>query len=125
MLKLNAMKEKKYQWHKVAGNIYDINFPSNSIANIEVAGKSICIALHKGELSAFTKKCPHAGGNLSNGFLDAQGNIVCPLHRYKFNVQNGRNTSGEGYFLKTFPIQIRKEGVFIGFEENNFFNWLK
>jgi 3-phenylpropionate/trans-cinnamate dioxygenase ferredoxin subunit len=125
MLKLNAMKEKKYQWHKVADSIDDINFPSNSIANIEVAGKSICVALHRNNLSAFTQKCPHAGGNLSNGFLDAQGNIVCPLHRYKFSVQNGRNTSGEGYFLKTFPIQIRKEGIFIGFEENNFFNWLK
>jgi hypothetical protein len=30
--------------------------------------------------------------------------------------------SGEGYFLKTFPLEIRNEGVFVGFEENNVFN---
>ena len=119
------MKKKTYQWHKVADSTEEMNFQSNSMTEIAVAGKTICVALHKDQLLACTQKCPHAGGILANGFIDAQGNMVCPLHRYKFNLQNGRNTSGEGYFLKTFPVEIRKDGVFIGFEENNFFNWLK
>jgi 3-phenylpropionate/trans-cinnamate dioxygenase ferredoxin subunit len=62
---------------------------------------------------------------MADGYLDALGNIVCPLHRYKFSVSNGRNTSGEGYFLKTFPVQLREDGVFIGFAQNNLFGWLK
>jgi 3-phenylpropionate/trans-cinnamate dioxygenase ferredoxin subunit len=62
---------------------------------------------------------------MANGFIDALGNIVCPLHRYKFSLQNGRNVSGEGYFLKLFPVEIRPDGVFIGLEENKLFNWLK
>jgi len=74
-------------------------------------------------LMACAQKCPHAGGMMAEGHLDALGNIVCPLHRYKFNLQNGRNVSGEGYFLKTFRVEIRKEGVFVGFEENKLFNW--
>ncbi len=119
------MKEKKYQWHKVADSMEEMSFQSNSMTEITVAGKKICVARHKDQLSACTQKCPHAGGVLSNGFIDALGNIVCPLHRYKFNLQNGRNVSGEGYFLKTFPVEIRNEGIFIGFEENNFLNWLK
>jgi len=119
------MKEKKYQWHKVADRVEDIHFSSNSMVELEVAGKVICVALQNNTLRACTKKCPHAGGILADGYLDAMGNVVCPLHRYKFSLQNGRNVSGEGYFLKTFPVEIRKEGVFVGFEENNLFNWLK
>ena len=119
------MKEKKYNWHKVSDGIEDIPFASNSMAEIEVAGKKVCIVLQNDQLQSCTQKCPHAGGKLADGFLDALGNIVCPLHRYKFSLKNGRNVSGEGYFLKTFPVEIRKDGVFIGFEENNFLNWLK
>jgi len=119
------MKEKKYQWHKIADSMEELNFSSNSMTEITVAGKTICIALHNDNVQACTQKCPHAGGKIADGFLDALGNVVCPLHRYKFSLQNGRNVSGEGYFLKTFPIEIRKEGVFVGFEENNLFNWLK
>jgi nitrite reductase/ring-hydroxylating ferredoxin subunit len=116
---------KKYQWHKVADDIAALNFSPNGMTELLVGNKTICIALVNDTVFACAQKCPHAGGNLSNGFIDAVGNIVCPLHRYKFSLQNGRNTSGEGYYLKTFPVEIRNEGVFIGFEENNGWNWLK
>jgi 3-phenylpropionate/trans-cinnamate dioxygenase ferredoxin subunit len=56
-------------------------------------------------------------------FLDVTGNVVCPLHRYKFNVQNGRNTSGEGYYLKTYLVEERNDGVYIGFEEKVSFHF--
>lgn len=116
---------KKYQWHKVAEDRGEIKFSANGLAEIKVGNKMVCIALHNNIITACTQKCPHAGGILSEGFIDALGNIVCPLHRYKFSLQNGRNTSGEGYFLKTFPVKIQNEGVFIGIEENNLLNWLK
>ena len=116
---------KKYNWHKVAENKDEINFSVNGIAEIMVGNKRICIALNKDKVLACTQKCPHAGGKLSDGYIDATGNIVCPLHRYKFSLQNGRNISGEGYFLKIFPVEIRNEGVFVGFETNNLLNWLK
>jgi nitrite reductase/ring-hydroxylating ferredoxin subunit len=116
---------KKYTWHKIADSIAAINFSANGLAVVEVNNKTICVARHKEQLFACTHKCPHAGGFMADGHIDALGNIVCPLHRYKFSLQNGRNTSGEGYFLKTFPVEIRNEGVFAGFPENNLFGWLK
>ena len=117
------MKVKKYNWHKVAERIDEINFSSNSMTELVVAGKTICVALQNGGLLACTQKCPHSGGILADGFVDGMGNIVCPLHHYKFSLHNGRNVSGEGYFLKTFPVEIRKEGIFVGFEENSAYNW--
>lgn len=119
------MNDKKYTWHKVVDSIGEIEFSSNGTAELLVAGKTICVILKNGNLHACTQKCPHAGGLLSEGFVDVSGNIVCPLHRYKFSLHNGRNISGEGYFLKIYPIEIRGEAVFVGFEENSLFNWLK
>ena len=85
-------------------------------------------ALENSKMSifAFASKCPHAGGILADGYIDATGNIVCPQHRYKYNLKNGFNVSGEGYYLKNWPVEIRDDGVYIGFEENNsLFGWLK
>ena len=105
----------KHHWFKIADNIAELNFNTNGLAEIEVNDKKVCIALHKDTITACTQKCPHAGGILSEGYLDALGNIVCPVHRYKFSMHNGRNVSGEGYFLKIFSIEIREDGVFISF----------
>ena len=119
------MNEKKYTWHKIADTAAELDFNKDNLLQAEVNGKQICIAQTKSGLQACASKCPHAGGPMADGFIDAVGNIVCPLHRYKFSLQNGRNTSGEGYYLKTFPIETREEGIFVGIEENSLFNWLK
>lgn len=116
---------KRYTWHKIADSLAEISFSPEGLTEVEAAGKKICLALQKDTLYACTQKCPHAGGPLSEGYLDAAGHLVCPIHRYKFDLQSGRNVSGEGYFLKTFPVEIRKEGVFIGMADSGLFGWLK
>ena len=83
----------------------------------------ICITKFQDAWFAFAFKCPHAGGMLAEGYVDAIGNIVCPLHRYKFSIRNGRNSSGEGYALKTYPTELRPDGLFIGFEEGGLLSW--
>jgi 3-phenylpropionate/trans-cinnamate dioxygenase ferredoxin subunit len=46
------------------------------------------------------------------------------VHRYKFSLQNGRNTSGEGYYLKTYPVEVRGEAIFVGLPDGGLFGWL-
>jgi len=120
------MAEKKYKWHKVADSLGEIEFGSNNIAVVDLNGKIICIGKFNESVFAFAYKCPHAGGTLAEGFIDALGNIVCPLHRYKYNMANGRNTSGEGYYLTHWPVEIKEDGIFVGVEETGgLFGWLK
>ena len=119
------MAEKEYTWHKLSDNIESLQIPTSNLIEIELGGKKICISLHNEKIFACAAKCPHAGGNLAGGYIDALGNVVCPIHRYKFSLSHGRNTSGEGYYLKTYPVQMRPDGIFVGFEVNNFFNWGK
>lgn len=111
------MADKKYTWHKVADQIHEFIFSENNIAVAELNEKQICIGKFQENVFAFAYKCPHAGGVLANGHIDTLGNIVCPLHRYKYNIQNGRNVSGEGYYLKHWPVEIRLDGVYVGVEE--------
>ena len=107
-------------WHKIATSISEINFNANGLAEININGKTICIAKHNDQVFACTQKCPHAGALLVNGHLDALGDLVCPLHKYKFSLKSGRNISGEGYYLKTFVIEERETGVFICIEDSAF-----
>ena len=57
-----------------------------------------------------------------------------PVHSYtaagnytvKYSLQNGRNTSGEGYYLKHWPVEMRDDGVYVGIEASGgIFGWLK
>ncbi len=116
---------KSYKWHKVADDLSELHFSAEGLCAIEVDGKKICISLFKDQLYATSAKCPHAGGNLSHGYIDSTGNIVCPIHRYKFALQTGKNVTGEGYYLKTYLIENRANGIFVGIEESGIFNWLK
>ncbi len=107
-------------WIRIATNIDEIPFGSNNLAEVDADGKIICVAHHQDELFAFARKCPHASGLLVNGFIDPTGNVVCPMHRYKFSMKNGRNVSGEGYYLKHWPVDVREDGVYVGMEKSLF-----
>ena len=107
---------KSYSWHKISDNASTLMFGGNNIVEIEVEGKRICISRYRETFYACAALCPHASGTMANGYLDSIGNIVCPVHRYKFNIKTGRNTTGEGYFLKTYPVETRDDGIYIGLE---------
>lgn len=115
------MPDKKLTWYKIADFIAELDFASNNIAVAEANGKKICIGKFNEDVFAFAFKCPHAGGIMADGYIDALGNVVCPLHRYKYDMKNGRNVSGEGYYLKHWPVEVREEGVFVGMESSG---WL-
>jgi 3-phenylpropionate/trans-cinnamate dioxygenase ferredoxin subunit len=104
-------------WYKIAENITELPWQTNNLCIVELNGKKITLAKHNNTIYACAYKCPHASGIMANGFIDAIGNIVCPLHRYKFSLQNGRNVTGEGYYLKTYTVEVKDNGIFIGIEE--------
>ena len=55
---------------------------------------------------------------LIDGTLTARGEVVCPLHHYRFRIENGYNSSGEGYRLKTYLVEEREDGVYLGLSES-------
>lgn len=106
--------QRSYNWVQIASSVEELHFEKNNIALVQLAERLICIGRYQDKLFGFARGCPHASAFLSDGFIDALGNVVCPLHHYRFSISNGRNTSGEGYHLKHWPVEIRAAGVFVG-----------
>lgn len=98
---------------KIADSEASIPFRENNIAVMDVNGKSICIGKYKERLFAFAYKCPHAGALLSDGWIDVQGNVVCPLHQYKYNLQTGRHPADGGYLLRRWKIEHKEDGIYL------------
>lgn len=116
---------KKYNWYKIAESEEELLFSEQQIAVVEIKEKKICVGRQGQELFAFAYKCPHAGGCLADGHIDAVGNVICPNHRYKFSMENGRNTSGEGYYLKHWTVERREDGIYVSMEESSLFGWIR
>jgi 3-phenylpropionate/trans-cinnamate dioxygenase ferredoxin subunit len=115
------MSATEMHWVLVTDAPASLDWPDNQLLDLEVDGKKITLAKFKEGFYAFAQKCPHASGRMAQGYINPLGQVVCPLHRYAFDMKNGRNTTGEGYFLKTYPVELRPNGLFIGFKPNSFF----
>jgi 3-phenylpropionate/trans-cinnamate dioxygenase ferredoxin subunit len=115
------MSATEMHWVLVTDAPLSLDWPDNQLLDLEVDGKKITLAKFKDGYFAFAQKCPHASGRMAQGYINPLGQVVCPLHRYAFDMKNGRNTTGEGYFLKTYPVELRPNGLFIGFKPISFF----
>jgi len=114
------MPDNRFDWIKIADSEAEIVFAENNIAEVMAGERKICIGKYSNQLFAFSNKCPHASGLFINGYIDAIGNVVCPIHRYKFCMRNGRNVTGEGYFLKNWLLDVREDGIYVGMDKNKF-----
>lgn len=117
---MKDIDESKYEWHLLYESIDAAikAMPEGRIIK-RFAGKnmSFCMARHHRKIYAFRETCPHNGNSLlRGGRCTEDGLIECPVHRYKFNPENGR---GEGYYLPIYPIKTNENGVFIGIEKIN------
>lgn len=104
---------KKYRWFKIATTLNSLSW-QNDLCIVEVDEKAVTLAKWDEKIYACAHKCPHAGGVLADGLIDASGNIVCRVHHYKFKLTTGFNTSGEGYYLKTYAVEQREDGLYVG-----------
>lgn len=119
------MREKKYKWVKLADGVLELDFGLNNLLETEAGGKRICLVKTTEGIAACGARCPHAGGRLCEGFLDIKEALVCPVHRYKFDLKTGRDLSGEGYYLKIYPVRQDETGIFVGIPEGGLLGWLK
>jgi nitrite reductase/ring-hydroxylating ferredoxin subunit len=108
----------KLTWYKIQNPKIPLEGKSSLL---KIGGKKICLSKFKGELYALENKCPHAGGNLAFGKCTENGEVVCPLHHFRYDLKTGKNTSGEGLYVDNFPIRESENIHEIGIKSS----WLK
>lgn len=104
------------KWLKLEVVIPEFDF----VEQIKVNGKKLCLVKHKGKVHVLENNCPHAGGILSGGWCK-HGNIVCPIHRYEYNLETGRGAIGQNDYIDIYPVEERADGIYVGLKEN----WIK
>lgn len=90
------------------------NVPLGKAQSIVVRGNKICLAHSTDGVFAVSDRCPHNGASLSQGYCNMDNQVVCPMHRYPFDLKTGRAAAGLAYGLHTYPIKIESDGVYIG-----------
>jgi nitrite reductase (NADH) small subunit/3-phenylpropionate/trans-cinnamate dioxygenase ferredoxin subunit len=97
-------------WYKVP-DLQPTNQPF--IKKVKLAGKGICLVGYEGGIYALGSTCPHAGGELSGGWCK-EGKLICPIHRYSYDIHTGKGSPGQNDFVDTYPVEVREDGVYVG-----------
>jgi nitrite reductase/ring-hydroxylating ferredoxin subunit len=66
-------------------------------------GEEMAIFKSNGQLYGIQNICPHEGGQLCNGWIEG-GEVVCPLHGYKFDLKSGACSTDPKLRVKVFRL---------------------
>ena len=75
----------------------------NEMILVEIDNKAVIVTRFKGEIVAFSARCPHAAGNLFEGTL-RKGRISCPTHGWKFELRSGRSDVDADCRLRKYRV---------------------
>jgi nitrite reductase/ring-hydroxylating ferredoxin subunit len=70
---------------------------------LRAGGEEMAVFKFKGQLYGIQNICPHEGGQFCNGWIDG-GEVVCPLHGYKFNLKTGACSTDPKLKVKVFKL---------------------
>jgi nitrite reductase (NADH) small subunit len=106
-------------------------FPACRVSDVPANG-GVCvkyresqIALYhfarRGEWYATQNECPHRMQMaLSRGMIGTQKDepkVACPFHKKTFSLVTGECLSGDECSIKTYPVRVEEDKIFIGIEE--------
>ena len=103
------------KWHKIETTLPDGEF----VKMVVVDGKKLCLLRNDGKLYLVQNSCPHAGGVLSGGWC-VEGHLVCPIHRYEYDLTTGRGAEGQGDYIRIYPLREEVDGLYAGIKRNLF-----
>ena len=75
-----------------------------------VNGREVAVFRCQGQLYALQNRCPHEGGSLAGGVIEAD-EVICPIHGYRFNVKTGACSTDPRLPAKTFAV-VAEDGGF-------------
>lgn len=78
----------------------------------DVDGEQVAVfRLKDGAVRALGAACPHRGGPLADGQIDASV-VVCPLHQHAFELSSGACLSGAGS-ARSYPVTVDADGSIV------------
>jgi NAD(P)H-dependent nitrite reductase small subunit len=63
--------------------------PAGGSKVVQVGDRRVAIFHFEGRFYALDDTCPHQGGPLGEGYLEAGGVVSCPWHAWTFDLRTG------------------------------------
>jgi nitrite reductase (NADH) small subunit len=79
---------------------------------VEILGLHVAVLRAEDAVVALSDRCPHAGGFLGDGWIE-EGEVVCPLHRWRFRLRDGHCSTMRGEGVHRFPAEVRGADVWV------------
>jgi ferredoxin-nitrite reductase len=70
---------------------------------VRVRSEEVAVFRSNGQLYGVQNICPHEGGQLCKGWIEA-GEAICPLHGYKFDLKTGACSTDPKLKVKVFRL---------------------
>ncbi len=101
------------------GHVDDL--PERRVKTVTARTTSLCLVHFDGQWAAMDNRCPHQGGPLGEGSIEAgvdgQCWVRCPWHGWDFDPLTGQPPGGHADTgQQLFPIEIRDGEIFVGLE---------
>jgi NAD(P)H-dependent nitrite reductase small subunit len=93
------------QWIKVAEKK---DIPDGEAISVEAGKETVAVFNVGGAYFATSDVCPHAGGPLSDGWVEDQ-QVVCPWHGWAFDLEPGECSRDDG--LCRYPVRTEGEAI--------------
>ena len=80
--------------------------------SFEALGLRLAVFRVGSDVVALSGRCPHSGGSLGHGWVE-ENEVVCPLHRWRFRLGDGRCTTVRGEGVHRFRCEVREDEVWV------------
>jgi|SRR6267143_1281590 len=88
------------------------DLPPGTAKAVEVGGTPVALYNVDGAVCATTNTCPHRGGPLGEGELDA-GVITCPWHGFQYEVRTGRCVTSAALSVNCYKVQVDGSDILV------------
>ena len=80
-----------------------------------LAGKRIAVFNVDGQFYALDDDCPHRGGPLGPGWVEAgKCTVACPLHGWEFDIKTGACLTVPARPVRAYPVRVVEGKVEVG-----------
>ncbi len=81
---------------------------------VMLAGRRVGLLLYQGQPVAVPDRCPHFSGPLAQGRIStARGEIICPWHRFRFDLTTGQSVTNPAMMATLLPVEVRGDNVWV------------
>ncbi len=93
------------------GDIINVALADVPVGEIRGVSGAICVArMSEDRAVALSRRCPHAGGDIANGWIDGDA-VVCPWHNLPFSTKDGASSCSSLSKLRILQCDIEGDQI--------------